>query len=107
MSLRARLLWLIAMAALLLCVLGTINVFTQRNIMLQDRQDKIRNQVESALGVVGYFEQQVASGKMQQPQAQALAAAALSAVRYDSKEYLFAYDSGMRLILSYCRCLRV
>jgi len=99
MSLRARLLWLIAMAALLLCVLGTINVFTQRNIMLQDRQDKIRNQVESALGVVGYFEQQVASGKMQQPQAQALAAAALSAVRYDSKEYLFAYDSGMRYVV--------
>jgi methyl-accepting chemotaxis protein len=98
-SLRTWLLGLVAIAALLLCGLGSISVFHQRSILLQDRQDKIRNQVESAVAVVQHFEALAASGKMPLPQAQALAKAALSAIRYDQKEYFFAFDAGMHYVV--------
>jgi methyl-accepting chemotaxis protein len=98
-SLRLRLLGLMLMAALLLCALGAVSVFSQRSIMLQDRQDKIRNQVESALSVVTRFEQLAASGQLPLAQAQGLAKSALSAIRYDKKEYFFVFDSGMHYLV--------
>ncbi|WP_338619743.1 methyl-accepting chemotaxis protein [Paludibacterium sp. THUN1379] len=99
MSLRLRLIALMAFAALLICVQGGFSILNQRDIMLQDRQDKIRNQVESAVSAVSRFETMAAEGQVPLDQAQKMAKAALSAMRYDQKEYFFGFDAGMHYLV--------
>jgi methyl-accepting chemotaxis protein len=87
------------MAGVVICALGVVSVYTQRNVMMQDRQDKIRNQVESAVSMVTRFEQLAASGKLPETQARMLAQTALSAIRYEGQQYIFAFDSQMHYVV--------
>ncbi|GGY18203.1 methyl-accepting chemotaxis protein [Paludibacterium paludis] len=98
LSLKGRLTGLLGLVALLVVVVGLIAVFTQRSTMIQDRKDKIRNIVESASSVVGYYEEQAANGKMSEAAAKAQAVAALNKARYDTKEYIFAFDANLRYV---------
>jgi methyl-accepting chemotaxis protein len=95
MTLRGQLLGLVVAAMALICVLGAVGLFHQRDSLLQDRQDRVRSQVETALGLVRSFEDQAASGHLSEAQAQALAAGALSTIRYDGNNYFFAYDKDV------------
>ncbi|MBI3146020.1 MAG: cache domain-containing protein [Pseudogulbenkiania sp.] len=94
-SMRARLLGLLAMLAVLVCVQGGLGLLSERDTLLQDRQDKIRNLVESVAAVVADYEHKAASGVMSEAQAKALAAAAINSIRYDGKEYFFAFDRNL------------
>ncbi|MBV8046731.1 MAG: cache domain-containing protein [Paludibacterium sp.] len=98
-SLRWRLMALMAFAALILCVQGGLGIYGQRTTMLQDRQDKTRNLVEAEVSTVARFEALAAAGKLTTAQAQAMAREALSAVRYDRKEYIFAFDASMHYVV--------
>ncbi|TDR80267.1 methyl-accepting chemotaxis protein [Paludibacterium purpuratum] len=98
-SLRLRLMALMAFAALILCIQGGFSIYGQRASMLQDRQDKTRNQVEAAVSIVARFEALAAEGKLPTAEAQTLARAALTAIRYDKKEYFFAFDSSMHYLV--------
>jgi hypothetical protein len=40
--------------------------YNQRNSLLQDRQDKTRNLVESAMGIISSYEALEASGKLRE-----------------------------------------
>ncbi|SMF54799.1 methyl-accepting chemotaxis protein [Pseudogulbenkiania subflava] len=94
-SLRARLLGLLGLVAVLVCVQGGWSLLSERDSLLQDRKDKVRNLVEATVAVVANYEQKAASGALSEAQAKVLAAAALNAIRYDGKEYFFAYDQNM------------
>ena len=70
-----------------------------RQSMMTDRQEKLRNLVESGLGVIKSFQAKVAAGEMDVPTAQALAANALRNARYGNGEYFIVYrDSGDILV---------
>ncbi|WP_114154784.1 methyl-accepting chemotaxis protein [Chromobacterium haemolyticum] len=98
MSLRGRLLLLLVAMALLVTAIGVLSVMRERDAMLQDRKDKTRNLVESAAALVTSYEKMAAAGKMSEPQAKHLAAAALSSMRYDEREYFFAFDKGLTYV---------
>ncbi|WP_293766666.1 methyl-accepting chemotaxis protein [uncultured Aquitalea sp.] len=94
MTLRQRLIGWLVLVAVLLVGLSGLALYNQRSSMLQDRQDKTRNLVESAVGIVAMYEEMAASGKLPEAQAKQLAAATLGAQHYDGKEYFFTLDSN-------------
>jgi methyl-accepting chemotaxis protein len=98
-SLRWWLTLIMACAALLLCIQGGFGVYKQREIMLQERQDKIRNLVEATVSSIARLEDLAASGKLSLGQAQSLAKAELAAIRFDRKEYFFALDESLHYLV--------
>ncbi len=76
LSMRTKLMVLVGVALAGLIVLGVVAMFSLKAAMLADladRTDKVRNITEVAGGVIAYFEEQAANGKLSDAQAQKLA----------------------------------
>lgn len=89
LSMRTKLMVLVGVALAGLIVLGVVAMFSLKAAMLADRTDKVRNITEVAGGVIAYFEEQAANGKLSDAQAQKLAQEAFTKARYDGIEYVF------------------
>ncbi|WP_438696814.1 methyl-accepting chemotaxis protein [Vogesella sp.] len=76
----------------ILCVLGVLSLMHERATMLEDREIKVRNLVESAMTVVKAYEDKASSGALSEAEAKKQAASVLNAMRYDEREYFFAFD---------------
>ena len=76
-------------------VLMAVSVMQLRESMIEDRQAKLQNLVETALGVVQSFHDQVQAGAMDLDTAQRLAANALRTARYAGDEYFLVYREGV------------
>ncbi|MCD4501775.1 methyl-accepting chemotaxis protein [Chromobacterium vaccinii] len=98
MSLKARLVGLMALVVAVVCGLGVVSVYNQRQVMLQDRQDKVRNLVQSAVGLVSSYEKLVESGKIGEADAKRMLSKALSSMHYEKADYFFAYDSDWNYV---------
>ncbi len=98
-SLRASLttITLLVMSALL--VLFAVVLYTERGVLLHDREEKLRNLVETAHCVVGRFEGLARAGAMSQDEAQKGALEALRAMRYDKVEYFWVNDMSAKVIM--------
>lgn len=92
LSLKRRLQFQVVLVAVILCILGALSLIHERATMLQDRHDKVRNLVESALTVVKAYEDKAARGELSETVAKQHAASVLNAMRYDEREYFFAFD---------------
>ncbi|MBM5572538.1 MULTISPECIES: methyl-accepting chemotaxis protein [Deefgea] len=90
-----RLLALCLLAILMLAIMGALSLFDLRQSMLEERQSKVRAQVESAVGVVNYFQNLADRGQLSKEDAQAQAAAALRDVRFEKNEYFFIINTDM------------
>ena len=93
MSLKRRLQWQVILVTILLVLVGGITLYFERQTLIQDRQDKVRNLTESAMTVLKGFEDLAAAGKLSEADAKAQAAAVLNTMRYDVNEYFFAFDT--------------
>ncbi|UTH75386.1 methyl-accepting chemotaxis protein [Chromobacterium sp. IIBBL 290-4] len=93
-----RLFGLMVLVVIVVCLLGLASVIQQRHSMMQDRQDKVRNLVESAVSVVSTYEKLVASGKLPEAEAKRVVSKVLSSMRYDQREYFFAYDADWNYV---------
>ncbi|WP_273429386.1 methyl-accepting chemotaxis protein [Chitinibacter tainanensis] len=91
----ARLWVLCGVALLMLALSGALTLQDLRRSMLEERQAKVRAQVESAVGVVNYFKDRAERGELSQAEAQQQAAAALRGVRFERTEYFFIIDTAM------------
>ncbi|AVG15750.1 chemotaxis protein [Chromobacterium vaccinii] len=98
LSLKARLVGLMALVVVVVCGLGVVSVYNQRQVMLQDRQDKVRNLVQSAVGLVSSYEKLVESGKIGEADAKRMLSKALSSMHYEKADYFFAYDSDWNYV---------
>jgi methyl-accepting chemotaxis protein len=72
---------------------------TVSDTLLEDRMVKTRHVVETAFGVLGYFHDQVAAGKMSREEAQTAAKGALKQLRYEEKEYFWINDMGPVMVM--------
>ncbi|QZA76817.1 cache domain-containing protein [Deefgea tanakiae] len=90
-----RLLSLCLLATLILATVGGLSLLDLRQSMLEERQSKVRAQVESAVGMVNYFQNQAERGQLSQEAAQAQAAAALRDIRFEKNEYFFIINTDM------------
>ena len=98
MSLKTRLFGLMALVVLVVCALGVATVFSQRQAMMQDRQDKVRNLVESAVTLVSSYERLAQSGRISEADAKRTVSQVLSSMHYDQREYFFAYDADWNYV---------
>jgi len=94
LSLRARLvaMTLLAMGALL--VLFAVVLLDSRSDLMHGKQEKVRSLVESAHGVVSFFEGVERAGHLSRADAQKAAMTAVRAMRYDKTEYFWINDLG-------------
>ena len=92
MSLRSKLFGLTIATIVALCVLFAVVLSNEKSQLLADRQDKTRNVVEAATGVLEYFHKQEKAGKISREEAQAQAKEVLRGMRYDKVEYFWIND---------------
>ena len=91
-SLRQRLLFTLGAAFVALTVLFVVVLHSERQLLLQDRQEKVRNLVETAHGVIVRFEAEFKAGRMAEADAKKAAAETVRAMRYDGTEYFWIND---------------
>ena len=63
-SIRTKFLWLTGITVLSLVVLFAVVLATEKSLLMQDRQEKVRNLVEVAHGLVAHYDKQVQAGKL-------------------------------------------
>jgi methyl-accepting chemotaxis protein len=99
MSLRSKLRTLTFITIAGLCVLFSILLHNERNQLLSDRQDKVRNLVEVATATVSHFEKQAVEGKLDVQTAQKVAHDTLRDVRYNGIDYFWIHDLNDVMIM--------
>ena len=92
MSLRAKLNTLTVLAVVSLCVLFAVLLSNEREQLLSDRREKVRNLIEVAYTTVAHFEQQAKDGKLSVAAAQTLAKEAVRNMRYGEADYYWIND---------------
>ncbi len=97
-TMRFRLWTMLGLATVGLLLLVITAVMIQRESMLTDRKEKIRNVTESAYSVIAKFEQLAASGALPEATAKKLAMDALMAIRFNEKEYFFLLNHDLTWI---------
>ncbi|WP_460537129.1 cache domain-containing protein, partial [Chitinimonas naiadis] len=92
MSMRSKLLSLVLIALVGLLVVATTALSSQRSTLMEDRQQKTRNLIEVAHGVIVSNHALEVSGKLSRADAQARAKEQIQALRYDKSEYFWIND---------------
>jgi methyl-accepting chemotaxis protein len=87
-----RLAILVASAVAGLAVLLAIFLTSEKALVLKERQNGVRQTVETAHGLAVHFHAQVQQGKMPEEQAKASALAAIRSLRYSGSEYFWIND---------------
>jgi len=86
---------------LVLSIVGVVamQAISFRQSMVQERGDKLRDMVTSVLGMIKFYDDQVAVGKLTLPQAQEAAKVAVRAMRWGDGDYygIYQYD-GVTLV---------
>jgi methyl-accepting chemotaxis protein len=98
-SLNTRLVATITATVTALVVLFIGVLYTERSLLLKDREEKVRNLVEVAYGVIAQHEKSVTEGKVPLETAQASALAVLRNMRYDGVEYFWVNDMAPKTLM--------
>nr|WP_295827247.1 bacteriohemerythrin [uncultured Azospirillum sp.] len=98
-SIKGKIALILAAAGLGLVLVAAVSLMGLRAEMMADRQDKTRNVVEVAHGLIAHFEAQERAGTLPRAEAQAQAKIALKALRHDGDEYFFITDLAPRMIM--------
>ncbi|MBK7768636.1 MAG: cache domain-containing protein [Sulfuritalea sp.] len=99
MSLNTRLIATIVATLIALIVLFAGVLYAERGLLLSDRQEKVRNLVEVAHGVIAQHAKAVNEGRMSLEDAQAGALAVVRNMRYDTVEYFWVNDMTPRVLM--------
>jgi len=93
-------LWLLAASAALgIAVLTVIFLMSERKLLLAERQNGVRQSVDSAYGVIEHYQQRATRGELTQEQAQREAMAVVRDLRYAGKEYFWINDMDARMLM--------
>lgn len=98
-SVKTKLYLLLIVAFIGIIVIAGVSVYSKRQTLLEDRQEKIRNLVESASGVLAQLDQDVKNQKITLEQAQERGKTAIAAMRYGGQEYMTIYDMQAKVII--------
>ena len=92
MTLRSKLLAMTIVTVVALAVLFSVLLINGKQQMLNDREAKVRNLVESTQGILSYYEKAARDGQMSVEDAKKTAAATIGSMRYDKTEYFWIHD---------------
>ena len=99
MSLNGRLIATIIATHFALVALFAGILYTERSLLLQDRQEKVRSLVEVAYGVLAHYEAEARAGKLPLEAAQTIALATVRMMRYDNGEYFWINDMSSKILM--------
>ena len=94
-----RLAILVASAVAGLAVLLAIFLTSEKALVLDERQNGVRQTVETAHGLAVHFHAQVQQGKLTDEQAKAAALAAIRSLRYSGTEYFWINDMQPTMVM--------
>ena len=85
-------------------VLGVLLVagfllFSERTLIMNERQQAVRQAVEVAHGVIAHFHGQVGAGKLSEEDAKKAALAAVRGLRYSGNEYFWVNDNAPVMVM--------
>lgn len=93
-------LWMIIGAALIgLAIIVVLAATSIRDSLIQEKQNKTKNLVQSAYGVLSYYQALTREGKMSEEDAKLAAISLLRSMRYDDKEYFWINDMQPRMVM--------
>jgi len=98
-SIVTRLAILIVSALLCIVTLATVFLWTERNLVMEERKASVRQTVEIAAGVLNHHEARLRRGELSPEEAQRQALAAVKALRYSGNEYFWVQDMQGRMIM--------
>ena len=85
-------------AVLGLVLLATMFLISERGLIMEERENGVRQTVETAHGVLSYYQTAAASGKIPEAEAKLQALAAINSLRYSNNEYFWVNDM-QRIVL--------
>ena len=93
-------LWLIPVVAVaMLFILGMLMIQQVRSDLYHGKQDMTRNVVETAAGILDFYQRLEANGTMTTAQAQQAAMAQVRALRYKEKDYFWINDLAPTMLM--------
>jgi methyl-accepting chemotaxis protein len=95
MSFRARLLCIVGFVWFSLLVLGILDAISRRQLLMQQRQNALAEQIDSANSVIRFYVGQAQSHAMSEQDAKNAAIASIRAVRFGTSGYLVIDNSKM------------
>ena len=99
MSIAKKLAVLNAGAILGIIILTAIFLISERTLILEERTSNVRQAVETAYGVLDYYQKQEASGALPRADAQKKAMEAIKLLRYGNNEYFWLNDMQPKMIM--------
>ena len=90
---------LTACAILGIVVLTVLFLVSERKLVLQERQDSVRQAVETAHGIIAHYHGLAAQGTMPEDQAKEAALKAVKGLRYNSTEYFWINDMQPAMVM--------
>jgi len=82
-----------------IAILSAIFLWTERALILEERQLGVRQAVEAAHSLITHFHSQAATGKMPEDEAKQRALAALKSMRYSGNEYFWVNDMQPKVLM--------
>jgi methyl-accepting chemotaxis protein len=91
--------FLVSSAVLGIAILATIFLFSERALIMAERQSGVQQTVELAHGLLAHYQTQAAQGKLPEDQARTQALAAIKALRYSGQEYFWINDMQPKMVM--------
>ena len=90
---------LAAAAALGIALLTVFFMLSEKSLILQERQDSVRQAVEAAHGILTYYQNLAAKGVMPEDEAKRSAIGVVKGLRYSGEEYFWMNDMQPRMVM--------
>jgi methyl-accepting chemotaxis protein len=99
LSVSRRLVVMVAFAVAAMAILVGILMTSERAMLLRERQDSVRQAVETAHGILVHFHGLAAKGDMPEEEAKKRAMEAIRPLRYSGAEYFWINDMQPRMVM--------
>jgi methyl-accepting chemotaxis protein len=90
---------LVAGAVFGITVIAAAFLYSEKTLLMEERESAVRQTVEVANGLLTHFQDQVVQGKMPEAQAKQEALAALQKLRYSGEEYFWINDMHPTMVM--------
>ena len=96
----SRKLWLLTFSAALgIATLTIVFLLSERTLIMSERQNSVRQEVETVYGLLAHFQELVAKGGLPEADAKRSALEAIKALRYSGNEYFWINDMQPNMIM--------
>lgn len=99
MTIRSKLLLIGLIIFVGMIVMGSFTLQALTHSMRQDHQRNVRQQVETAYGILAHYQAQVIAGQLSDEQARTAALQTIQALRYGNNDYFWINDMQPRMVM--------